>query len=147
MAKRIRRAAAGRACVVRSGNGAFEAGVRGQRRALVVEADPGTQRVCREALESCRFVVDAVDSGVMALNMARSNPPAIILVDMQLRDALGLDVIGWLRSNPALKSTPIIAISAIGEDFSNLGAKGAVALLRKPVCGAMVEDAVRKAFG
>ena len=147
MAKRERSAVSAGMRMASSGNGAGKSTDRGWPRALVVEADPGTQRVCREALESCRFVVDAVDSGVTALNVARLNPPAIILMDMQLRDALGADVIGWLRSNPALKSTPIIAISAVGENTANLSANGAVALLRKPISAAMIEDAVRKALG
>jgi CheY-like chemotaxis protein len=106
------------------------------RRALVVEADPVTLRLCRNVLESSGFVVDAVDSGIAAVVAARQGRPDLILMDLQLRDVPGGEAIGWLRSNPALRSTPIIVITANGVDDGEFAAALPAASLRKPLSSA-----------
>jgi CheY-like chemotaxis protein len=115
--------------------------------ALVVDADVGTRRLCRDVLKRCGMTVVSVESGVAALAMARQRRPSLILVDLQLRDAAGLDVIAWLQTNPALKSVPIIALSAVREDIPSLRSSGARLLLRKPLSAGAVADAVRLAVG
>src|SRR5476651_252349 len=64
-----------------------------RRRALVVEAEPTTLRLCRDALESSGFVVDAVDSGIAAVVAAREALPDVIVMDLQLRDVPGREAI------------------------------------------------------
>jgi two-component system, chemotaxis family, chemotaxis protein CheY len=117
---------------------------RSGRRALVVEADPGTLRLCRDALESSGFVVDAVDSGIAAVVVARKRFPDLIFMDLQLRDVPGREAIGWLRSNPALRSTPIIILTTNAEDDSVLAATRPGASLRKPVSPAAIRRAIRE---
>jgi CheY-like chemotaxis protein len=116
-------------------------------RALVVDADAGTRRLCRKVLRRCGLSVDVVDSGVAALALARERRPAVIFVDLQLRDAAGLDVIAWLQSNLALKAIPIIALSAVREDLRSLRSSGARLLLHKPLSAAVIAEAVRLAIG
>jgi len=106
---------------------------RSHRRALIVGADPATLRFCRDALESSGFAVDAVDSGIAAVVAAREDLPDLIFVDVQLRDVPGPDAIRWLRSNPALQSTPIIVLTAEAEDDAVLAVTRPNPSLRKPV--------------
>jgi CheY-like chemotaxis protein len=113
------------------------------RRALVVEADPVTLRLCRSVLESSGFVVDAVDSGIGAVVAAREGRPDLILMDLQLRDVPGGEAIGWLRSNPALRSTPIIVIAANGVDDDELAAALPGASLRKPLSSAAIRRTIQ----
>jgi two-component system cell cycle response regulator DivK len=115
--------------------------------ALVVDADAGTRRLCRDVLRRCGLSVDVVDSGVAAVAMARQRRPVVIFVDLQLHDAPGLDVIGWLQSNPALKAIPIIALSAVREDIPSLRSSGARLLLQKPLSAAAVADAIWMVIG
>ena len=75
-----------------------------------------TLRFCRDALKSSGFAVDAVDSGIAAVVAAREDLPDLIFVDVQLRDVPGREAIRWLRSNPALQSTPIIVLTTNAED-------------------------------
>ena len=103
------------------------------RRALVVEADPVTLQLCRDVLESSGFVVDAVDSGIGAVVAAREGLPDLILMDLQLRDVPGGEAIGWLRSNPALRSTPIVVLTANAGDDAILATTRPAASLRKPL--------------
>jgi CheY-like chemotaxis protein len=119
---------------------------RSKRRALVVEADPVTLRLCREVLESSGFLVDAADSGIAAVVAAREGHPDLILVDLQLRDVPGGEAIGWLRSNPALRSTPIIVLTANAADDADLIAVRPASSLRKPLSPAAIRRAIRQLF-
>ena len=115
-----------------------------RRRALVVEADPATLQLCRAVLESSGFVVDAVDSGIAAVVAAREGLPDLILMDLQLRDVPGREAIGWLRSNPALRSTPIVVLTANAEEEADLVATRPGASLRKPVSPAAIQRTIRE---
>ena len=112
------------------------------RRALVVEAEPETLRLCRDVLEGAGFVVDVVDSGIAAVVAAREERPDLILVDLQLRDVPGREAIGWLRSNPALRSTPIIVLTTNAREDAELAAIRPGASLRKPVSPATIRRAI-----
>jgi CheY-like chemotaxis protein len=114
------------------------------QRALVVEADPVTLRLCRDVLESSGFVVDAVDSGIGAVVAAREGLPDLIFLDLQLRDVPGGEAIGWLRSNPALRSTPIIVLTANAGDDADLVAARPGASLRKPLSPATIRRTIRE---
>jgi len=115
-----------------------------RRRALVVEAEPTTLRLCRDALESSGFVVDAVDSGIAAVVAAREALPDLIVMDLQLRDVPGREAISWLRSNPALRSTPIIVLTTNAEDDAGLAATRPGASLRKPVSPGTIQRTIRE---
>jgi CheY-like chemotaxis protein len=114
------------------------------RRALLVEAEPITLGLCRDFLEGAGFVVDAVDTGIAAVVAAREAIPDLILVDLQLRDVPGREAISWLRSNPALRSTPIIIITTNVEDNADVAATHADASLRRPVSPIMIQRTIRE---
>jgi CheY-like chemotaxis protein len=112
-------------------------------RALVVEADPGTRKAFQGVLTRCGMVADMVDNGVAAVARARRRAPDVIIVDMQLRDSPGLEVIQWLRSNPALRSTPVIVLTTNANDLSRCKSWSVDAVLLKPVESEVMESALR----
>jgi two-component system phosphate regulon response regulator PhoB len=114
------------------------------RRALVVGADSATIQLSRDALESSGFAADAVDSGIAAVVAARESPPDLVLVDVQLRDVPGREAIGWLRSNPALQSTPIIVFTTNAEDDVVPTLAPPYASLPKPVSPAEIRRTIRE---
>ena len=116
---------------------------REARRALVVEADPGTRKVCQAALNRCGMVADMVDNGVAAVARARRNQPDVIIMDLQLRDSAGLEVIQWLRSNPALRSTPVIVLTTSARDLARSESWSVGAVLLKPVSAETMASAIR----
>ncbi len=73
------------------------------------------------------------------LVLARRNPPAVIFIDLQLRDVPGGQAVGWLRSNPALGAVPIVLIASGTEDDAEIASIHPAALLRKPVSRGAVE--------
>ena len=120
----------------RDDSGATGGGFR--RRALVVASDLAAQGACRSALEAA-WDVEVVDSGVAAVIAARQSVPAVIFMDLQLRDVPGGEAIGWLRSNPGLGAVPIVVIAGGSEDDAEIAAIHPAALLRKPVSRGAVE--------
>lgn len=120
-----------------------EANGTARRRALVVAADTATHRLCRLALELSGLVVDSVDSGMAAVMSARETSPDLIVMDQELRDVSGREVIGWLRSNPALRATPVIVLTTGVDGEAGLAGIGPSALLRKPLSPLAIRRAIR----
>ncbi|MFI5017885.1 MAG: response regulator, partial [Dongiales bacterium] len=113
------------------------------QRALVAVVDSAPLRLFRTVLEDLGFEIEAVDSGIGAVMAARERCPDLILVDMQLRDVPGREAVEWLRSNPALKSTPVIILAANSEDEADAASMLPGVLLRKPVSPVTVRRAIR----
>ncbi|MBN1764216.1 MAG: response regulator transcription factor [Sedimentisphaerales bacterium] len=55
-------------------------------------------------------------SGEQALELARTHTPDMIVLDLMLPGVDGLDVCRQLRNTPATQSTPIIMLTARGEE-------------------------------
>ena len=85
------------------------------------------------------------DSGVAAIASARLEPPDIVLLGRQLRDASGREVMDWLRSNPALSLTPILLLGTRAEDaallnmpaVSGVGGSVSSGAIRHAICALM----------
>ncbi len=63
------------------------------------------------------------------------SPPDLIIMDVDLPDAVGLDVLGKLHEHPQFKNTPIIVVTARAErdDIVAALAYGASGYLNKPI--------------
>ncbi len=75
------------------------------------------------------------DNGKTGIEMASSNPPDIILMDISMPDMDGLTATGILRDMPQLKHIPIVALTANamqGDKEKTLDA-GCDGYIRKPV--------------
>lgn len=114
-----------------------------RRRALVVEVDPETRKAFRDVLNRCGMVADMVDNGVAAVARARRKRPDVVIMDLQLRDSAGLEVVQWLRSNPALRSTPVIMLTTNAHDLSRSKLWTVDAVLLKPVSPEAMEGTIR----
>jgi CheY-like chemotaxis protein len=116
-----------------------------ERSALVVESDEDSSYTICSYLKDLGYSVTAVASGVAAVIAARSSPPVVIFLAMQLTDVTGAELLTWLRSNPTLVSVPIIALHSFGEDAPDLKAAGFNARLWKPTSAAKIAEALQKA--
>lgn len=82
-------------------------------RILVVEDNPLELRFFKQALEqSNQFEVHVASSGYEAGFLTKSIRPDLILLDIFLNDVDGRDVARLIRSDPELKHTKLIAITA-----------------------------------
>ncbi len=73
--------------------------------------------------------------GQLGLDLARQHAPQLILLDIDLPDLQGLDVLRRLREWRATASTPVIILTADASDAcrNTLQAAGATAILVKPL--------------
>ena len=117
------------------------------RRALIVESDPASVRLCQDTLERLGFATECVSGGVDAVVAARGRVPHLIVMDSQLSDAPASETIAWLRANPSLRSVPIVVLGIVNQ--SRLPAKDAstMAVVGKPTTSAAIERAVRDLCG
>lgn len=99
-------------------------------RVLAVDDDPAILLVVRRALESAGYNVETLDCGAHLVDRAAAFGPDVILLDLVLPDADGIELARKLRSGRA----SIIVLSAVGDDRKKVQAldAGADDYLTKP---------------
>jgi CheY-like chemotaxis protein len=85
-------------------------------RILLAEDEPITQEVSRGLLEDVGLVVDVAEDGQQALELARRNRYALILMDMQMPAMNGVEATQAIRANSLNVTTPILAMTANAFD-------------------------------
>jgi DNA-binding NarL/FixJ family response regulator len=100
------------------------------RTVLIVDDHPGFRASARRMLEAGGFEVagEAAD-GASALRAARELAPDVILLDVQLPDADGLDLAAELAANgarPAVVLTSSRGADELGPRLGSCGARGFV---------------------
>ena len=102
--------------------------------ALVVEDDPDQADLLARILAHRAFEVRTAPSGREGLELARSGCPDVVLLDLMLPDTTGFDVCRDLRSDPATMLTPVIMITALGDQANRTRGfrVGATAYVTKP---------------
>ena len=97
----------------------------GMRIVLVVEDDPGHAKLIRKAL--CQHqgtmvtVAGTAQSALDTLGAQVTSPdemlqPDLIMLDLELPDGSGLDVLRRIRSVPELRSTPVVVLSCSDDE-------------------------------
>jgi CheY-like chemotaxis protein len=86
------------------------------RRILVVEDNLDGVHSLVLLLRDMGHEVDYAINGYAALDMASRTRPEIVLLDLNLPGLSGFDVCRRIKTNPALKATRIIALTAYTQD-------------------------------
>jgi hypothetical protein len=82
-------------------------------RLLYIEDNPVNALIVRELVaQRGNLTLEEADDGTTGIDRARSAQPDLILLDMQLPDIDGLEVLRRLRADPSTASIPCIALSA-----------------------------------
>ena len=101
---------------------------------LVVDDTPANVLLLVMILTERGYNARSVLSGALALEAARIEPPDLILLDIAMPGMSGYEVCIQLKADPALKSIPVIFISALSETMNKVKAfnVGAVDYVTKP---------------
>jgi two-component system cell cycle response regulator DivK len=102
---------------------------------LIVEDNELNMKLFNDLLEARGYRVLQTNSGHAVLALARTHRPDLILMDIQLPEISGLDVIEWLKDDTDLKSIPVIAITAFAMkgDEERIRGRGCDGYLSKPI--------------
>ena len=79
---------------------------------LIVEDIADNAELVRRIMSARGHEVLHASDAESGLQLALSQPPDLILLDLGLPDHDGLTLAGWLRAEPALSQVPIIAYTA-----------------------------------
>ncbi len=112
---------------------------------LVIEDNEQNLYLVRFLLEKSGFVVHEARDGQKGILLASELRPDIILLDIQLPVLDGYAVAAELRKDPALRETPIVAVTsyAMPGDRDKVLAAGATHYIEKPINPSTFVDQVR----
>lgn len=116
---------------------------------LIVEDNELNMKLFHDLLEAHGYDTLQTRSGVEAITLARRHKPDLILMDIQLPEVSGLDVIKWLKEDDATKAIPVIAVTAFAMkgDEERIREGGCEAYISKPISVSMFLDTVRHYAG
>lgn len=83
-----------------------------KRRILLVEDNRATIEVMRQELELLGYDVIVAENGVEAVEVAASELPDLIVMDIALPKMDGLKAAAQIRSNPKTAAIPVLAATA-----------------------------------
>ncbi|HYP87586.1 MAG TPA: response regulator [Polyangiaceae bacterium] len=104
-------------------------------RILVVEDQDSIRRMIEALVQARGYQVTAVSSGAKAIDVALTDRPDIVLLDLNLPGQYdGFDVCQRIRTEPTTQGVPVVIISAMDDDESRARATeaGATAYYTKP---------------
>ena len=117
---------------------------------LIVEDSKAIRSMLRVSLEESGgfFVVEA-GSGFEALKALPTRRFDLIITDINMPDINGLELIGFVKSNPAYQDIPLVIVSTekTEEDVKRGMALGAAGYVVKPFTKADLMAAVTKVVG
>ncbi len=80
--------------------------------ALIVEDDPDLAEIFSEALRWAGFQVEALGNGADALKRLKTMVPSVVVLDMHLPGASGVEILRQVRADSRLAQTRVIASTA-----------------------------------
>ena len=80
---------------------------------LIIDDDLTTRSALARALEAAGYLVEVADDGVDGSRQISAVKPHLIILDALLPRRDGFELCVWLKSDPRLKSTPVILLSSV----------------------------------
>ena len=114
------------------------------KKVLVIEDEPSIRNNIMLMLKVERYAATGAENGRVGLELARSDPPDLILCDVMMPELDGHAVLQTLQADAGLARIPFIFLTAKGEkeDFRSGMDLGADDYLTKPVANADLVRAI-----
>jgi putative two-component system response regulator len=122
-------------------------GARGN--VLIVDDEPANLRVLAGILKNDGHLVRPVTRGLAALEAAATDPPDLVLLDIQMPDMTGYEVCARFKTDERLRDIPIVFISGLADVADKVSAfeAGGADYVTKPFYAAEVRARVRVHLG
>jgi CheY-like chemotaxis protein len=85
---------------------------------LVVEDEPEIQAILSTVFDEEGYLTRRADDGEAAVQLARSERPALITLDLMLPKKSGHEVLEELASDPATSAIPVVVVSAYTSELT-----------------------------
>ncbi len=114
------------------------------KKILVIDDEPMVVRMATDGLTARGFTVVSAPNGYEGLIAARGEKPDLILLDIEMPDLNGHEVLARLRKDERTKDIPVIHLSAVGDFTEQLHAMedGSADYITKPIKPAELADRV-----
>ncbi len=102
---------------------------------MIVEDNELNMKLFNDLLESRGYRTIQTRNGMEALDLAKAHHPDLILMDIQLPEVSGLVVTKWIKEDEALRSIPVIAVTAFAMkgDEERILEGGCEGYISKPI--------------
>ena len=100
----------------------------------MVEDQDSIRRMIEALVGARGYQVTAVSTGTKAIDIAATDPPDMVLLDLMIPGYDGFEVCRRLRRDPSTRNVPVLIISALDDADSRAKAAeaGATAYYTKP---------------
>jgi two-component system, cell cycle response regulator DivK len=104
-------------------------------RILVVEDNPLNLKLFRDVLQFAGYDVVEAHSGEEGLRAAQTDPPDLVLMDLQLPGIDGFETLHRLRREGLRRGVPVVAVTAfaMAEDRQRASLAGFDGFVEKPI--------------
>lgn len=101
---------------------------------LIVDDSPTIRRMVKVALAPLNMTVAEAASGLEAIEQLAVAPIGLMVLDLNMPDMHGLEVLGFVRANQKFHNIPIIVLTTRDDQGSREAAQhaGATRYLTKP---------------
>ncbi len=117
-----------------------------KKKLLIVEDNELNLKLFTDILEANDFDVIQNKDGRNVPEQCRIEKPEVIIMDIQLPNVSGMDIIAELKIDEELKAIPIIAVTAFAmqEDRNNILSTGCEEYISKPISINIFLEVIRK---
>jgi two-component system chemotaxis response regulator CheY len=121
------------------------------RQILIVDDSPTIRRMVRASLTKVSAETGFLEaaSGLEAIERLAVNEISLMVLDLNMPDMHGLEVLAFVRSHQKFRHVPIIVLTTRGDESSRTAAMnaGATAYLTKPFTPDTLATAARTLLG
>lgn len=119
------------------------------KKVLIIEDDELNMTLLCDLIGVLGHTTLQAKGGNEALALAREHIPDVILMDIRLHGASGIEVTKWIKEDDTLKSIPIIAVTAhamVGDE-ELICSSGCDAYISKPFTNPDFFQTIKKVLG
>jgi two-component system chemotaxis response regulator CheY len=119
-------------------------------RILIVDDSPTLRKMVRASLrtlESFDFI--EATNGLEAIEQVALGPVALMILDLNMPDMHGVDVLKFIRRHPSSRGVPVVVLTTRGDESSRDAAlaAGATQFMTKPFAPETLLSAARSLLG